>query len=158
MISCRDWWPWTKLGYITMTRWQSNIQWSGGIAAHSAPKNSECKNALEKFRPRIFGIKTAGILLIDCLPKGQTINAEYYCWYNGRIFWRKNAAGRSPGGGHVLARQCPGSPRTCNPEETGLPGLPMITNPILRIWPRLTTTCSLDWKNNWKVTIFRPTR
>jgi len=26
-------------------------------------------------------------------------------------------------GGLVLARKCPGSPGTCNPEETGLPGL-----------------------------------
>jgi len=26
-------------------------------------------------------------------------------------------------GGLVLSRQCPGSPGTCNPEETGLPGL-----------------------------------
>jgi len=34
----------------------------------------------------------------------------------------------------------------------------LITHPILRIWPRLTTTCSLDWKNNWKVAIFLPTR
>jgi hypothetical protein len=25
----------------------------------------------------------------------------------------------------VLVRQCPGSPGTCNPEETGLTGLPM---------------------------------
>ena len=25
--------------------------------------------------------------------------------------------------GLVLARQCPGSPGTCNPEATGLPGL-----------------------------------
>ena len=33
-----------------------------------------------------------------------------------------------------------------------------ITLPILRIWPYRTTTCSLDWKNNWKVTIFHPTR
>jgi len=28
-------------------------------------------------------------------------------------------------GGLVLARQYPGSPGTCNPEETGLPGLPL---------------------------------
>ena len=49
MISCRDWWLRTKPGYITMTRRQSNNQWCGGIAAHSAPKNSECKNPLEKF-------------------------------------------------------------------------------------------------------------
>ena len=32
----RDWWPWTKPGYITMTRRQSNSQWSGGIVAHPA--------------------------------------------------------------------------------------------------------------------------
>jgi len=25
----------------------------------------------------------------------------------------------------VLARKCPGSPGTCGPEETGLPGLPV---------------------------------
>jgi len=28
-------------------------------------------------------------------------------------------------GGLVLAQQCSGSPGTCNPEETGLPGLPI---------------------------------
>ena len=28
-------------------------------------------------------------------------------------------------GGLVLARLCPVSPGTCNPEETGLPGLPV---------------------------------
>ena len=34
-------------------------------------------------------------------------------------------------GGLVLARQCPGSTGTCNPEETGLPGLPMFWSPTL---------------------------
>ena len=34
-------------------------------------------------------------------------------------------------GGIVLARQCPGSPGTCNPEETGLVGLPVSWSPIL---------------------------
>ena len=33
--------------------------WSGGIATHPTPKNSECKNPLEKFWPWIFGIKMA---------------------------------------------------------------------------------------------------
>jgi len=59
-----------------MTRRQSNNQWSGGTAVHPAPKNSECRNPLENFSPRFFGIKTASS--IDNLPKGQTINAEYY--------------------------------------------------------------------------------
>ena len=36
MIYCRDWWPWTKPGYLTMTRRQSNNQRSWGIAAHPA--------------------------------------------------------------------------------------------------------------------------
>jgi len=34
-------------------------------------------------------------------------------------------------GGFVLARQCPGSPGTCNPEETGLTGLPMSSSHTL---------------------------
>ena len=60
----RDWCPWTKPGYITMTRTQSNNQWRGGIAAHPAPKNPDCKNPLEKFWSRSFGIKTASSFLI----------------------------------------------------------------------------------------------
>jgi hypothetical protein len=34
----------------------------------------------------------------------------------------------------------------------------LITHPILRIWPRRTTACSLDRKNDWEVPIFPPTR
>jgi len=34
-------------------------------------------------------------------------------------------------GGFVLARQCPSSPGTCNPEETGLPGLLVSWSPTL---------------------------
>jgi len=33
--------------------------------------------------------------------------------------------------GHVLERQCPGSLRTCNPEETGLPGIPVSSSPTI---------------------------
>ena len=43
MISCCDWWSWTKPGYITITRRQSNNQWSGGIAAHLTPKIPSAK-------------------------------------------------------------------------------------------------------------------
>ena len=59
-----------------MTRGQSNNQWSGGIAAHPAPKNPECKSPLEKFSHR-FCWDQDGIL-IGYLSKGQTINAEYH--------------------------------------------------------------------------------
>ena len=55
---------WTKPGYVTMARRQSNSHWSGGIAAHPAPKNPECKNPLENFSPRFLRIKTASSSLI----------------------------------------------------------------------------------------------
>jgi len=56
-----------------MTRRQSNNDCSGGISAHPDPKNFECKNPLEKFS----SWDQDGILFINYLPKGQTINAEY---------------------------------------------------------------------------------
>jgi len=66
-----------KPGYITMTRRQSNNQWRSGIAADPVPKNSECKNPAGKVLASILWDQD-GVLLIDYLPKGQTVNAEYY--------------------------------------------------------------------------------
>ena len=124
MIYCRDWWPWTKPGYITMTRRQSNNQWSGGIAAHPAPKNSERKNLLEKFSPRFFGIKTASSHWLS--SKGPNYQRGVLLISAGAI--KGHFEGKTPREGHqgglVLARQCPGSPGTCNLQKTGLPGPP----------------------------------
>ena len=72
MISCRDWWSWRKTGYITMTRRQSNNQCSGDITFHPAPKKFEYKNPLKNISPQFFWDQ-GGILLVDYLPKGQTI-------------------------------------------------------------------------------------
>jgi len=66
-----------KPGYITMIRRQNKNQWSGGITAHSAPKNSRVQKFAEKFLVSTFWDQD-GILLIDYIPKDQTINAEYY--------------------------------------------------------------------------------
>jgi len=62
--------------------------------------------------------------------------------------------------GLVLARQCPGSPATCNPEETGLPGLPLSWSPTLFTGSVPVGLPPVPWteKNNWKIAIFRPTR
>ena len=152
-ISCSDWWPWTKPGYITMTRRQSKNQWSDSIAAHPSPKNSECKNPLEKFSPRLFEITTASSsLIIFQMPNYQR---GVLLISGGAI--EIHFEGKTPREGHqgglVLARQYSGSPGICNPEETGLPGWAssvLITHPILRIWPRRTTTSSLDWKKHLK--------
>ena len=61
LISCRDWWPWTKPGYITI-----NNQWSGGIAAHPAPK--------------IFRVQksTGKVLASICLRRRHS--SAYSCW------------------------------------------------------------------------------
>jgi len=60
-----------------VTRRQSNSQWSGGIAAHAAPKKFRVQKSAGKVLGSIFWDRD-GILLIDCLPSGQTINAECY--------------------------------------------------------------------------------
>ena len=149
MISCHDWWPWTKPGYITMTRRQSNNQWSGGIAAHATPKNSECKNPLENFSPRFLksrrhphhwlsskGLKyQRGVLLISV---GVIV---------GHFEGKTPSAGSSPKG----SCSCKTMPRLTGhlQPRRNWPtwaSRVLITHPIVRIWSRRTTTCSLDWK------------
>jgi len=56
-----------------MTQRQSNNQWSGS----PCPKKFWVQNSAGKFLTSIFWDQDS-ILLIDYLPKGQTINAEYY--------------------------------------------------------------------------------
>jgi len=112
---------------ISQTRRQSNNQWSGGIAAHPAPKNSECKKSTGKFLTSIFWDQD-GILLIDYLSfKGPNYQRGVLLISAGAI--EGHFEGKPPWEGHqgglVLVRQCPGSPSTCNPEEIGLPGLPV---------------------------------
>ena len=98
---------------------QSNNQWSGGTAAHLAPKNSECKNP--RHPPHWLSSKGPNyqcrVLLISV---GAT---------EGHFTRKMPREGHQ--GGLVLALECPGSPGTCNPEETGLPGLPMSWPPTL---------------------------
>jgi len=131
MISCRDWWPWTKPDYFTMTQRQSNNQRSGNIAAHPATKNSECRNPLEKFLLQFLGsrwhpphwLSSKGpnyqrrVLLISA----GTIEGHF----EGKTPWEVHE------GGLVLAWQCFGSPGTCNLEETGLSWLPVSWSPTL---------------------------
>jgi len=132
MIFCRDWWSWTKPGYITMTRRQSNKQWSGDIAAHTAPKKFLVQKSAGNFSPQFFGIKTVSSSLIF-FQRAQlsTRSTTHFYWCNWKIFWRKNAAREGHQVGLVLAWQCPGSPAICNREETCLPWLPMSWSPTL---------------------------
>jgi len=161
IISCRDWWPRKKLVYITMTRKQSNNQWRGDTAAHPAhPKKPECKNQLESSH-------------LDCLVSRR--HPPHWLSSKGPNYQRGvlhisvgviegHFEGKMPREGHqgglVLARKCPGSPGTCNPEGTCLPGFPMSWSPTLFSGPSPVGLPSVPWteKNNLKFASFRPTR
>jgi len=65
-------------------------------------------------------------LIIFQRAKLSTRSITYLCWYNWRTFEEK-----TPREFLLLARYCPGSPGTCNPEENGLPGLPVSWSPAL---------------------------
>jgi hypothetical protein len=67
------------------------------------------------------------IILIDYLPKGQTINAEYYLSLLVQLkgILKENSRTREGHKRLLFARQYPSSPGTGNPEETGVPGIPV---------------------------------
>ena len=77
MISFRDYWPWTKPSYITMTQRLSNNHWNDGTAIHPSRKKFRVQKSAWKFVASIFWYQD-GIFLIDYLPKGQTINTEVF--------------------------------------------------------------------------------
>ena len=160
LLVWRDWWPWTKPGYITMTRRQSNNQWSGGIAAHLAPKNSECKNPLEKLSPRFFGIKMALFSLI-IFTTGQIINAEYYSSLLMQLkgILKEKHRGKFTKGVFICTKmpRLTGHLQPRRNWPTWASNF-LITQSIFWIWPRRNLTCSLGWKSIWKFAAFRLTR
>jgi hypothetical protein len=103
-----------------MTRRQINNQWSGSIAAHPTPKNSECKNPLENSCFDFLGSRRH--FLIDYIPKVQTINAKY--WSSLLVQLKdilvEKRCGKVTKGILFLHDNAP-----AHPEETCLPGLPM---------------------------------
>jgi len=130
-----------------MTRNQSNNQWNDGIAAHPAPKKFRVQKSAGKVLAPIFiGIKTASSSLI--IFQKAKLSTRSIVISAGAT--EGHFEGKTPQedhqGGLVLARQCRGSPGTCNPEEIGFTWASsvLIAHPILRIWPRQTTTCPLD--------------
>jgi len=115
----------TWLYHYDLESKQQSVGWRH--SGSPRPKKFRVQKSAGKVLASIFWDQD-GILPIDYVPKGQTINAEYY---PSLLVQLKDILKekRRPREGHkwglVLARQCPGSPGTCNPEETGLPGLPM---------------------------------
>jgi hypothetical protein len=97
--------------------------WAG--REQSAEMNVQTKKALN--------------LRIPCSEKPQQclIPATCYCWGADKSLTRP---GRKRLTGHLQPK---------GKWPTWASNV-LITHPILRIWPRLTTTCSLDWKKQLK--------
>jgi len=134
-----------------MTRRRNNSQRSGGITAHPAPKTSDCKNPLEKFSPPFF--------------LGSRRHPPYWLSSKRPNYQRRVlliSAGGIEGhfegktlrevhqGGLVLVRQCPAYRALATQNWLTWASSVLITQPTLLIWPRLTTTCSLDRKKQLK--------
>jgi len=158
---CGDCWPWTKPGYMTMTRRQSNNQCSGGIASHPAPKIPSAKihwkssrlNFLGSRRHRPYWLSSKGS---NCQRGVLLISAGVI---EGHFEGKPLREGHQ--GGLVLAWQCPSSSGTCNPKETDLPGLPLSSSPTLFSGSGPVGLPPVPWtekKNNWTFAIFRTTR
>jgi len=114
--------------YDLETRQQS-MEWRYNAPPH--PEISECKNPLEISRLNFLGSRRHPPNWL--CSKGPKNHHGALLIFNGAT--EGHFQGKTPReihqGGLVLARQCPCSPDTCNPEETGLPGLPMYWSPTL---------------------------
>ena len=148
MISCHDWWPWRKPDYVTMTRKQSNNQWSGGIGL-SPPQKIPCAKIRWKISPHWLPSKgpnyQRGLLRIS----SGAIEGHF----EGKMLQEVHQEGL------VLAWQCPASPGTWTQKKLAYLGFWCLDHPPYPPdLPLSTTTFSVDSKSNWKVAIFRPTR
>ena len=118
-----------------MTWRQSNYQWSGGIAAHPPKKTASAKIRWKNSSFDFFWDQD-GILHTDYLPKGQTINAQYYSYLLVQLkdILKEKRLGEVIKGVLFLYDNAPVHRAYSF----------LITHPIFRIWPSRTTTCSLD--------------
>jgi len=95
-------------------------------------------------------------LLIGYLQKGQTVSAEYYSslLVQLKAQWRKNdGRGKVTKGVFFLHEDAPAHRALAGQKKLTYLCTFLITHPILRIWPRRTTKCSLDYKSNWMFAI-----
>ena len=80
IISCPDE---TWLYHYDPETKQQSKEWRHSGSPHPAPKNSKCRNPLEKSSPRFFGIKTeSSSLIIFQRAKLSTRSITHLCWCN----------------------------------------------------------------------------
>jgi len=102
---------------------QQSMGWRRSGSPH--PQNFRGQKSAGKFLASSFWDQD-GFLLIDYLPKGQTINAEYYSSLLVQLkdIFKEKRHGKVTRGVLFLQDNAPAH-RALHPEVTGLPGLPM---------------------------------
>ena len=139
---------------------QSNNQWSGGIAAHP-PRNIPSAKIHWKISRLVF--------LESRRHPSHWLPSKGSNYQRGVLLISAGVTeghfdGKTPREIHqmrlVFARQFPGSLGTSNPEETGLPVLPVSWSPTLLSGSGPVGLPPVPWieNNSWKVSIFRTTR
>ena len=136
---------------------QSNNQCSGGIAAHPDQNFPRAKFVWNITRLNFF-LDQDSILFIIYFTKGETINAECY-WHllvNLKNNFMKKRMGNFTKGLWAYTSRLAGHLQSKKNWPTWEP---VSWSPTLfsGTGPFRTITCSLDWRNNWKLAIFLPT-
>jgi len=127
---------------------QQSMEWRH--SGSPRPKKFRVQKSAGKILASIFWDRDS-IILIDYLPKGHTINAQYYSSLLVQLkgILKEIAAGSSPrwSCSYTTVPRLTGRLQPRRNWPTCASSV-LITHPILRIWPRRTTTCSLDWEKN----------
>jgi hypothetical protein len=111
-----------------------------------SPKKFRVQKSAVKFLSSIFWYQH-DILRIDYLPKGQTINAEYYSSLMVRLkdILKEKRLGKFTKRVLFLHEYAPAHQALVTQKKLAYLGFQRLDhNPILRIWPRRTTTCFLE--------------
>ena len=139
---------------------QQSIEWRHSGSPSPAPKKIWVQKSSGKVLASFFGDQDS-ILLIYYLPKGQSINEECYSFLLVQLedILKENRPGKLIKVFLFLNDNASAHRALATQKKLAYLGFHFLDpHPILRIWSRRTTTCSLDWKNNWKVANFRPMR
>jgi len=123
---------------------QQSMEWRHSGSPH--PKKFRVQKYAGKFLASIFWDQDS-ILLIDYLPKSQTINTEYYSPLLVQLkdILKEKCPGKVTKGVLFLHDNVPVHQALATQKKLAYLGFQcLITQPILWIWPRRTTTCSLD--------------
>ena len=136
------------------------MEW--GHSGSPRSKNFRLQKSAGKILASIF-LDQDGILLIDYLPRGQTINAEYYSSLLVQLknILKEKRRGKFPSGFLFLHNNTPAPWELATQKKLAYLGFQCLNHPTYS--PDLAPSDyhlfpGLEKKTNWKVAIVRPTR